>query len=253
MGTVQVIGAGVWVGSHYGWWLLALGLCAVVPACMLETIAFLINPAGRSSPLFALYTLLLIAFYGLLAIGFAATALGCAQLFEPRRGTGHPSGLMVYGELLDRVPELLLLGLLGGVVAIPLTIALPVGVYFWGRWSLAWWVALYEGLGPVASLKRSWELTEGAWWHACLVQLANAVLSMVVLMAVYFILSLVLTPIRNAGEARPLLAIDSFVSQLTTIAAFPIGAAITVMLYWDLRARHEAVDIGDGSGELTTS
>ena len=51
------------------------------------------------------------------------------------------------------------------IVAIPLFIVFPLGIYLAVRWSLLFIPFVSERKGPIASMKRSWALTSRAWWH----------------------------------------------------------------------------------------
>ncbi|SDM11565.1 hypothetical protein [Streptomyces wuyuanensis] len=41
----------------------------------------------------------------------------------------------------------------------------PVAVWLWVKFSLAPHVAVFEGQGPIRSMRRSWDLVRGGWWR----------------------------------------------------------------------------------------
>jgi hypothetical protein len=103
-----------------------------------------------------------------------------------------------------------------------------------------------EGGGPVAAIKRSWQLTGRRYWP---------VLGIALLMgAVSFILGLGLSFLPQALAAWigleagwPLLALGQIVQHMLIL---PFVAAATVLLYLDLRVRTEGLDIELDASEV---
>ncbi|MEU4130342.1 hypothetical protein [Streptomyces wuyuanensis] len=60
----------------------------------------------------------------------------------------------------------------------------PVAVWLWVKFSLAPHVAVFEGQGPIRSMRRSWDLVRGGWWRmfgiSLLAYLMAAVVSFVI-------------------------------------------------------------------------
>jgi hypothetical protein len=65
----------------------------------------------------------------------------------------------------------------GLLVLIGLVLLIVPGLYLVGRITLAPIIAMVEGLGVQASLKRSWELTEGHWFEVFAANIASAIVT----------------------------------------------------------------------------
>lgn len=102
-----------------------------------------------------------------------------------------------------------------------------------------------ENHGPVAALRRSWELSRGSFWR-----ILGSLLAMAVL--VYFATSLpaslvigVLSAIfvRDIGAQVWLSALNVLLVQLGVIVALPLQLTLYTLLYYDLRVRKEGFDL----------
>src|SRR5574341_2185401 len=76
------------------------------------------------------------------------------------------------------------------IVAIPLAIIFPLGIYLMVRWSLLLVPFISERMGPIASMKRSWALTSRAWWHTAMTLLITSVVVSILQAAVVGVLTL---------------------------------------------------------------
>ena len=127
---------------------------------------------------------------------------------------------------------------LGGLIGLALLIALAVflgffvfligalivGVFF----GVAVPVFIIERAGAVDSMSRSWKLVSGHWWHTFGVIIVAAIIASVV--------NSVLT--RIGGNNFFLSWIFSAIAQSITA---PFVALVSVILYIDLRSRHEGL------------
>lgn len=127
---------------------------------------------------------------------------------------------------------------LGGLIGLALLIALAVflgffvifigalivGVFF----AMAVPAFIIEGSGAVDSMSRSWALVRGHWWHTLGVILVAAIIAGIV--------NGILTTI--AGSNFFLYWIFSAIGQSITA---PFVALVAVILYVDLRSRHEGL------------
>src|SRR3954463_7063218 len=127
---------------------------------------------------------------------------------------------------------------IGGVIGLALLIGLMVGIgfilfiipgiIFLVFLSVSVVAFIIERLGAVDSMKRSWALVRGNWWHTLGVIIVTALLAGIV--------NGILTAIGG----------DSFLgswifSSIAQIITAPYVAVVYVLLYIDLRARHGAV------------
>jgi len=143
-----------------------------------------------------------------------------------------------------------LVGALGSIAALILTI------WIWTRLTLAGPAVVLEGAGPVAALRRSWQLVQGSWWRVfgiSLLALLVVILIALVLQVPFLIVrSLVgggsgFTPVFSpAAAAAPSmlgLAIGAIGSIVAATCTRPISAGVTVLLYTDMRMRKEGLDL----------
>lgn len=140
--------------------------------------------------------------------------------------------LIVIGAVTKAWP-LVVLGFIGFAVAM---------VWFFIRVSAAVPALIVEKLGPISSVKRSYALVKGFWWKV----FGTLVVTNILISIVSGVLSSVISGILdklggdNEGFRFLWLAIAGTVSAgLTT----PVTAAISVLLYLDLRIRKEGFDL----------
>jgi len=146
-----------------------------------------------------------------------------------------------------------LVGVLGSIAALVLTI------WIWTRLTLAGPAVVLEGAGPVAALRRSWQLVQGSWWRVfgiSLLALLVVILIALVLQVPFLIVrSLVgggsgFTPVFSPGTAAAAaapsmlgLVIGAIGSIVAATCTRPISAGVTVLLYTDMRMRKEGLDL----------
>lgn len=227
-----------------------------IPAALAATIPELLQPAADGdvidatmTPGVALVTLAAMAVYAWLAVAVQHRVHRYAQ------GGGST------GESLRAAPGRLLpligASLLGGVVVgLPVGAVAVIGVWAWesGEYAVAGtlvllavvalgWVSVRLAVvtaevvlrpaGPVASLRRSWELTRGHFWHIGMVYGVLLLLMIAVFLAAG-IVTAVLTLLAPA-LAGFLGGIVSVV--LLSVFLLPLGAAVVVAVWYDLRLR----------------
>lgn len=132
---------------------------------------------------------------------------------------------------------LLVLGLLVGFIAL----VIP-GIWLYGAWSVAMPALLIERRGPASALGRSNKLVQGRWWATAGVLLVSYVLVGIVSAIVQGLLSAV-----AALPSHPSVVLAVVVATLSgTVGAVisnPFRAAVTTILYYDLRVRKEGYDL----------
>lgn len=131
-----------------------------------------------------------------------------------------------------------LLGLLGG-----LALFAWIGV----RIYLAMPIVVLERLGPGRALARSWRLTRGNWWRL----LGIVALTLLIVLGVSLILMLPLgvlagLPMLLADGDWGMVAANALgvvAEALSSSVTTPFLAAVTTLLYIDLRMRREGLDL----------
>src|SRR5262249_42316722 len=174
MGVGEVIDAGIRLARRNYRLLVVLSAWGLVPTFVLGAISTLIAGGGqqqiveamtRSPALIPVFFVLVIASAIAYGLSYFAVSLACSRLIL---GEGGPAALRVgtlYRLALGRLGAAILLLIIFGVLAIPLFILFPLGIFLLVRWFVAPLVLVIERLGPLASLGRSWQLTRGSWWH----------------------------------------------------------------------------------------
>jgi hypothetical protein len=146
---------------------------------------------------------------------------------------------------------------LGGialVLAVPVFVALAC--LLWVRLAFTAPVLLLERVGIVRALQRSWRLTLGSWWRVFGVLLLTAVIALVaggLLSAPFGLVGTVVSEALGGGSPADgeafrngLLvsqAIANVGSVLASTVTAPFTAAVTALLYIDLRIRREGLDV----------
>lgn len=190
----------------------------------------------------------------------AALSLAVGRPGEPARPFSAvvTALLPLLARLLPMVAVVLLalLGLVAGWAVLQVPLALAVGpaasggagaflalvaavgvvaaaVFLLVRWSLASPVVALEGVGPIVSLGRSWQLVRGWTWrvlgYGLLIGLVAVILDLTLVQSVAAVVSLV----APAGVT----AVEIGVGAVAQVLLVPLGALTSLVLYHDLRAR----------------
>jgi hypothetical protein len=162
------------------------------------------------------------------------------------------------GMLLLLAPGLLVFVLNGPAVAgallLVVGVLLALVVYlalFYGFWALAPPALLLENLSVVGALRRSWRLVRRSFWRVLGIMLLTTVLvgflSGVISVPFAILSSLVGLLEDRPYESFPLTLLQLLVSQLGSVMSgavlYPLTAAVTALLYIDLRMRTEGLDV----------
>jgi hypothetical protein len=136
---------------------------------------------------------------------------------------------------------------LGGLIGLALLIALVVGVGFIlliipGIIVLVFLAVavpafIIERLGVTESMSRSWKLVSGSWWHV------------LVVIVVAGIIAGVINGILTAIGGHTFLGVW-ILSAIAQIITAPFVALVGIVLYVDLRARHEGLDANALAADL---
>ncbi|MEJ5914114.1 glycerophosphoryl diester phosphodiesterase membrane domain-containing protein [Pseudokineococcus sp. 1T1Z-3] len=120
------------------------------------------------------------------------------------------------------------------------------------------WVATGWAFGPVAllleqrsvlgALGRSWGLVRGTWWRVfgvLLLTLVVTTIATLVLVGPASVVAAVIDAVGGggAGASAAAVFIGLLFQTLAQILVFPFSAAVTALLYTDLRIRQEGLDV----------
>ncbi len=230
-------------GSVLEWLLGQVGARPVpVPPGAPAFSAFVFRGGTLANPLAALLSgLVLLATYGALLTLAGAVAMGASdETAGPgAAGAALAGGLRRFWPLLV---TMVTIGLAGGAALLLLIVP---GVVLLTWWGLAAPVAVLERRRALASLGRSRELVRGLFWHVLGTLVLAAVLTLIV-SAVLLVIGLPLHHIPGPAGA----ALAGLWSAAVRAAVSPYSAAVTTLLYVDLRARKEGFDLtpDDGGG-----
>jgi hypothetical protein len=116
------------------------------------------------------------------------------------------------------------------------------GIWLGVAWSVALPVLLFEGLGGMAALRRSFALVQGRWWPtAGTLGLGFILAALVATILQGAVIGLVLLAVDSKSfGALLLLSVASVLGQVITT---PFQAALLTILYFDLRVRKEGFDL----------
>lgn len=156
------------------------------------------------------------------------------------------AGLVVIGGLLGVV--LALVALLGGWAALPGVLLVLAGgvlvVYAYVRLALASPALVIEGIGPMAAVRRSWALVRGSWWRIAGILLLSAIITNLLATVVSVPITTIAMVATGFNESMlPTVLAAGLATLVSGIVTLPFSAAVTGLLYTDLRMRREALDI----------
>jgi hypothetical protein len=168
--------------------------------------------------------------------------------------TSHPSGGWRHSLEFAwrRFGALVWLAILSGVlIAIGYILIVIPGIFLTVAWIAAVPVLMFEGTGGWPALRRSWELVKGRWW-ATFGALVGGIVCVVVLT---LLVGLILDGIANSGHVSVILVIAGVGRIISAIITYPIVAALSAVIYIDLRGRKEHISAHDliGAGEAPAS
>ncbi|MGL5859045.1 MAG: hypothetical protein ACRC35_11715 [Angustibacter sp.] len=229
---------------------------------------------------FALRSLALTVLTGLLIIAVSEAVIGrrpsIAQVWQAIgwRGLGRLMLLTMITSLLYAAIITVLVAAVVGLylVAIPLGVigtviagVAAIGVVFllWVRLAFAPASLLLERIGVGAALTRSWRLVTGSWWRVFGILLLAALIAAVASFTVGLPFSLLagMTAIALGGQDPEAMGIGALVANtlisnlgtvLSTIVVAPFSAAMTSLLYIDVRIRREGLDVALGRAAWAT-
>ena len=141
-----------------------------------------------------------------------------------------------------RLGPILVVSILVGLATLPGLIVLIIpGIYIGVRLAVSTQALVVEGRRGTEAMRRSWDLVGGHWWHAAVTILVAGLLTGVV--------NAVITAPFGAGAWF----LQGIAAAIATTVTLPYGALVGVLLYLDLRARKERLDLDALKADLQAS
>jgi hypothetical protein len=141
-----------------------------------------------------------------------------------------------------RLWSILLVSVVVGLATVAgLIVFIIPGIYIGVRLAVSIQALVVEGKRGTEAMGRSWALVGGHWWHAFATLLVAALITGVV--------NGVITAPFSAGAWF----VQGVAAAVATIVTLPYGALVGVLLYLDLRARKERLDLDTLRADLQAS
>lgn len=144
-------------------------------------------------------------------------------------------------------------GVLVALLAVMLTVAAALFVY--ARLSLTIPALVMESLSPTAAMRRSWQLTRPSFWRVLGILILTGIIAGVLGVAIQFPFNLAAqlsgfsgfgtNPVATevgTGTIIAGLVLSALGSIVCAMLIYPFLAAVTTLLYLDLRMRQEGLD-----------
>lgn len=254
LGVGEALDAAIAICRRSYWPLVKIAALVTAPVQALSTLlilsaggdgaAFTISTGGIDDPASDDYLVAVVAGVVVLVLALLAMTLATAAstrlvadtyLAEP----GTAGGSIRYAARR-------IWALLGAtVVAAVATVAGFYACLVPGIWlAVSWWVfipaLLVEGIGPMASLRRSLVLTRNRFFSTA-GALVAVILFQEVLSALFDLVGMIVLQSDPSGTGN--IVVNSVLQGLATTLTLPVAAAAVVVWYFDLRVRSEGFDV----------
>jgi hypothetical protein len=247
LGVGDVLDVAMKVYRHNARLLFQISGAAYVPALLVFVVALDIvsssQPlgdwsAGERTMRIVIVSLLVVVSVVASLCAVAACTRALSEIY-----LGHaPAPRAMLGHALRRLPALIGAGVLVAFGTLIGFIALAIpGIWLLGAWIMTTPAVVIDGLGPFAAPNRSRNLVSGRWWPvvgatfvgAFAVGIVNELLN-----------ALVRAPfVHDSHISRTGLLVVYFVSaSVAGVFLQPFSAAVSTVLYYDLRFRKEGYD-----------
>jgi hypothetical protein len=141
-----------------------------------------------------------------------------------------------------RLGPILVVSILVGLATLLGLIVLVIpGIYIGVRLAVSTQALVIEGKRGTQAMRRSWDLVGSHWWHTAFTLLVAGLLTGVV--------NAVITAPFSAGAWL----LQGIAAAIATTVTLPYGALVGVLLYLDLRARKERLDLDTLKTDLQAS
>jgi hypothetical protein len=213
----------------YGVGLIGTGLTQGLTLLMAPLVAE--SASGDLGSVLVMLVAMLVYFCVVIIVSSLASGFCCR--FVASRFLGEKDSRAVFGATLRRMPALIGVSALSGLVMVGGFLLLVVpGIIFVLRFCFVGEVAVLEDLGPVASMKRSRALAKNHWGKIILLYLIVAAIA-VAQIGVLALLKLVVP--GDLAQTIGQILIGGF--------TLPLGAAAEVIYYLGIRVETESLDV----------
>jgi hypothetical protein len=182
----------------------------------------------------------------MIALSFLGYLLGTVACYRAiadtylGRETSARASLRFAGSRLGATLWLTIVLALGLILGF-LAFVIP-GIWLYIAWTVAYPVMLVEGTGGVAALRRSSKLVESRWW-ATAGRMAVTYILVGVVTTVATLLFLVPTGSFIDDTSFGALILEHAANLVVSLVTTPFVAAVTTLVYFDLRVRKEGFDL----------
>ena len=143
---------------------------------------------------------------------------------------------------LARLGPILVVSILVGLATIGgLIVFIIPGIYIGVRLAVSTQALVVEDKQGTEAMRRSWELVGGHWWHAAFTVLVAGLITAVV------------NAVITAPFGASAWLVQGIAAAIATTVTLPYGALVGVLLYLDLRARKERLDLDALTADLQAS
>jgi hypothetical protein len=174
----------------------------------------------------------------------------------PLLGLGLLVGALAVGAFTAVAVLLVAAGMALGETAIPVVVlgalaAAAALVWVTIKLVLAPAVLMLEETGPWLALRRSWQLTRRSWWRTLGIVLLTSIIVSVIVTVITTPLSLLTLQVETFTGSTPedpeslipLILISQGLTAVFSAVGYSFQAAVTALLYVDLRMRREGFDV----------
>src|SRR5215471_16868025 len=222
-----------------------IGGSAVIFGSFISPLSSFGNPPGLVAlqPPGPINIVLLGLAYLVLLVALVPFTVGAVTQAAIGLALGNPVSVRsAFAGVARRYWALLAQTLILGAAIAPLLLCCPVAIWLAVRWVVGVPALLAEGIGPIKALGRSWALTHRNWWRMFGTLLLMYLLQTVVsaaLGAIGLPIGLAIPFVQPVVRAGIILTVSTAAGAVTV----PVISLCIVLLYFDLRIRHEHFDL----------
>lgn len=149
-----------------------------------------------------------------------------------------------------RLGPLLVLAIVTGILTtIGFILVIAPGLWLLVSWTVAVPALMFEQLGPIQAMRRSWRLVRKRWWATFGALLVSLILLFVVLLVVGLIVGGIESGLK-VSSIGAWVVLSGLSTIIIDLVAFPFIGSVIAVIYIDLRVRKEALDLELLSGSL---
>lgn len=172
-------------------------------------------------------------------LGFlsAVLTIGALSRLLVEEYTGQPTTWQdSLGYASTHLVPLVALAIVSGILlTIGYILFVVPGIFLTVAWCAAFTILMYEGTGPMHALRRSWDLVKGHWWRT----FGALLIGVVIVFGISFLVGLILGGAASSSSLDVVLVLSGISRAVAAILAYPLVAAIAVVLYVNLRSEKE--------------